>query len=118
LAVKRIEKDVRQFWLTTCGIDTHRRTPKHARHDTPWNAFSEGNVLVRTLWQDMIVEVFDALEQRDRRFVRLGGKMKRWKGPPVRHGREADLNLRRAAAENLRVVGFEADPDKGFIYTE
>jgi hypothetical protein len=115
LAAERIEKNIRQFWLTTCGIDTHERSPQHARHDTPWNAFSEDNVLVCTLWNDMIVKVFDPLEQRFRQFVRLGGKMRHWKGPAVRHGEDANSNLKKAAREKLRVVGFEAEPDKAAL---
>lgn len=111
MTTERIEKSTHHFWLNMCGVDTYRRSPQHARHDTPWNAFSKGNVLVCTLWLDHIVDVFDPEEDRNRRFVKIGGKMKAWKGPAVAHGEEADRNLRRAAAEQLRVVGYEAEPD-------
>jgi len=111
LASERIEKSTHNFWLNTCGVDTYRRSAMHARHDTPWNAFSQDNVLVCTLWLDQIVDVFDSEEGRIRRFVKIGGKQKAWKGPAVAHGEEADKNLRKAAAERLRVVGYEAEPD-------
>jgi hypothetical protein len=59
----------------------------------------------------MIVTVFDSVEQRTRRFVRLGGKMRHWKGPAIKHGKDAKANLKKAAEKRLRVVGFEAEAD-------
>jgi hypothetical protein len=109
---EHIETSTHKFWKLTCDVDTYRQSRQHARHDTPWNAFSPEQVLVCTLWRDQILDIKDEAEGgRVRRFVRLGGKMREWKGPAVAHGREADENLRRAAAEKLRVVGYEADPD-------
>ncbi len=109
---ERVETSTHNFWKLTCDVDTYRKSPQHARHDTPWNAFSPDDVLVCTLWRDQILDIEDDAEGgRLRRFVRLGGKMREWKGPAVAHGREADENLRRAAADKLRVVGYEADPD-------
>lgn len=109
---ERVETSTHNFWMLTCGVDTYRKSPQNARHDTPWNAFSPDEVLVCTLWKDQILDIKDDAEGgRLRRFVRLGGKMREWKGPAVAHGREADENLRRAAAHKLRVVGYEADPD-------
>lgn len=110
----RVETSPHIFWKLTCDVDTYRKSPQHARHDTPWNAFSPEEVLVCTLWRDQILDIEDDAEGgRLRRFVRLGGKMREWKGPAVAHGREADENLRRAAADKLRVVGYEADPESG-----
>jgi len=111
LDAERIEKSPHAFWMNTCGIDTYRRSTSHARHDTPWNGFSQEGVLVCTLWLDEIVDIFDDLENRVRRFVEIGGKAKGWRGPAVAHGKEADDNLRRASAEKRRVVGYEAEPD-------
>ena len=111
----RIEKSTHLFWLNTCGINTHRRGSALARHDTPWNAFSKDDVLVCTLWNDQIVTVFDPLSQTHRRFIKLGGKKKKWKGPAVTHGAEADARLKRASKEKLRVVGYEAEPDAGSL---
>lgn len=115
MSSEKIEKNTHKFWMETCGIDTYRRSPQHARHDTPWNAFSEDDILVCTLWRDQIVTVFDPQEDRTRKFVKLGGKMRTWKGPAVAHGEEADRNLRRASAERLRVVGYEAEPDQAVL---
>lgn len=115
MSEEQIEKNTHKFWMRTCRIDTYRRSSQHARHDTPWNAFSQDDVLVCTLWRDHIVTVFDSKEGRTRRFVRLGGKMRAWKGPAVAHGENADKNLRRASAEKLRVVGYEAEPDKAVL---
>lgn len=111
LDAERIEKSPHAFWMNTCGIDTYRRSALHARHDTPWNGFSLEGVLVCTLWLDEIVDIFDDLEHRVRRFVEIGGKAKAWKGPAVAHGKEADDNLRKASTEKRRVVGYEAEPD-------
>lgn len=108
---ERIEKSTHDFWMNTCAIDTYRRSTHHARHDTPWNGFSKEGILVCTLWLDEIVKVFDPHEGRIRQFIEIGGKGKAWRGPAVAHGREADENLRKASAEKLRVVGYEASPD-------
>ena len=111
MSSERIEKSPHRFWFNTCQIDTYHRSSQHARHDTPWNAFSPDQVLVCTLWEDQIAKVFDPQEGRTRRFVRIGGKLRAWKGPAVAHGEEADKNLRRAAELRLRVVGYEAEPE-------
>lgn len=85
-----------EFWRATCGLDTYRRGKGHARIDTPWNAFTEDGKLVCTIWRDRIAGVFDPLENRLRRFVRLGGKSRVWKGVAVAHGQDARDNLERA----------------------
>lgn len=111
LLTERIEKDVHKFWLNTCDVDTHRRGSNYAQLDTPWNAFNREDVLVCTLWNDQIVEVFDSKEERTRRFVRIGGRRSAWKGPAIQHGKEADENLTIASEKKRRVVGYEAAPD-------
>lgn len=63
----------------------------------------------------MIVKVFDPVEQRTRRFVRLGGKMRHWKGPAIKHGKDAKANLKKAAENRMRVVGFEAEADEAAL---
>lgn len=101
-----------EFWLQTCGLDTHRRGPKYARLDTPWNAFtSEGSKLVCTLWVDQIVDVHDPELGRVRRFVKMGGRSRRWKGVGMQHGQEARANLDKAVAEKLPIFGIEAEPN-------
>jgi len=107
---ERLEKSPHRFWMETCGIDTRRRSANHARLDTPWNAFSQDQILVCTLWSDEILRVFDDVENRTREFVKIGGKRRRWKGPAIQHGMQAAENLQRAFKERLRVVGFEAEP--------
>ncbi|MES3023683.1 MAG: hypothetical protein V4857_19120 [Pseudomonadota bacterium] len=107
---ERIEKSCHTFWLMSCGLDTHARGKGHAQLDTPWNAFTADDVLVCTLWTDDIVSIFDPTVSKLRKFVKIGGKMKVWRGPAVKHGAEADENLRRAATKRLRVVGYEAEP--------
>lgn len=63
-----------EFWLETCGIDTHWRSPNHARLNTPWNAFTKAkDALVCTLWIDHIVDVFDPEVGRVRRPARAAG---------------------------------------------
>ncbi len=100
------------FWLETCGFDTHIRSSNHARLDTPWNAFSIGDhALVCTLWIDLIVDVQDPKEGRVRRFVKMGGRSKRWLGVAVKHGKEAQENLERAVELRVPVIGYEAEPD-------
>lgn len=100
------------FWLGTCGYDTYRRGPNYARLDTPWNAFTrDESALVCTLWVDGIVDVYDPQAQRVRRFVRLGGKSRDWKGVAVQHGREARKNLDKAVALQRPVFGYEAEPN-------
>lgn len=100
------------FWLQTCGYDTYKRGPTYARLDTPWNAFTiDERALVCTLWVDRIVEVYDAQEQRTRRFVRLGGRSKKWRGGAVKRGREARDNLDKAVVLRKPVFGYEAEPN-------
>lgn len=101
-----------EFWLQTCGLDTHRRGPNYARLDTPWNAFTaDGSKLVCTLWVDLIVDVHDPELGRMRRFVKMGGRSRRWKGVGMQHGQQARANLDKAIAENLPIFGFEAEPN-------
>lgn len=98
------------FWLQTCGLDTYRRSAKHARLDTPWNAFTaDGRALVCTLWDDLIVRVHDSERGATRSFVKLGGRTSRWKGVGKQHGEQARENLERARAEQRPIVGFEAE---------
>lgn len=103
--------NVHDFWLQTCGYDTHHRSPDHAQQDTPWNYFSPNGVLVCTIWRDFIADVDDGGETR--RFITLGGKMGAWRGPAVPHGEQADANMQRAMKMPLkerRIVGFKAEP--------
>lgn len=101
-----------EFWLQTCGLDTHRRGPHYARLDTPWNAFTaDGSRLVCTLWVDLIVDVYDPELGRMRRFVKMGGRSRRWKGVGMQHGQQARANLDKAIAEKLPIFGFEAEPN-------
>lgn len=109
---ERTEGSPHKFWMTTCGIDTYRRSKNHARHDTPWNGFVQGRTgLVNSLWVDRIVEVFDPVEQRLRRFVKLGVRLRSWSGQAVAHGREARENLMNAIRERIPVFGFEVEPN-------
>lgn len=101
-----------EFWLETCGLDTHERGANYARLDTPWNAFTaDGRSLVCTLWVDLIVRVPDPQQGRVRRFVKMGGRSQRWRGVGQMHGEEARANLERAYAEKLPVFGYEAEPN-------
>ncbi len=101
-----------EFWLQTCGLDTHRRGPNYARLDTPWNAFTaDSSKLVCTLWVDLIVNVHDPELGRARRFVKMGGRSRRWKGVGMQHGQQARANLDMAIAEKLPIFGFEAEPN-------
>lgn len=101
-----------EFWLRTCDFDTHRRGTNYARLDTPWNAFTaDGSKLVCTLWVDLIVEVHDPELGRVRRFVKMGGRSRRWKGVGMQHGQQARANLDKAVAEKLPIFGFEAEPN-------
>ena len=101
-----------EFWLETCGLDTHKRGTNYARHDTPWNAFTEdGQALVCTLWVDFIVNVHDRAEGKTRRFVKMGGRSQRWKGIGKQHGKQARENLAEAIADNLPIFGYEAEPN-------
>lgn len=109
---ERLEKSPHIFWLETCGINTRRRGNNYARLDTPWNGFTTDQILVCTLWRDEILDVFDAVEERTRRFVKIGGKMRRWLGPAIKHGSDAEKNLQVAFKEKRRVVGYEAEPNR------
>lgn len=107
------ERTVRphDFWLLTCDLDTHRRSVNHARLDTPWNAFtSDGQKLVCTLWVDLIVDIYDGTQGCVRRFVKMGGRSRKWLGVGKQHGEEARSNLERATADRLPVFGYEAEP--------
>jgi hypothetical protein len=93
-------------------LDTHSRSPDHARLDTPWNSFTaDDRSLVCTLWVDLIVQVQDAKQGRVRRFVKMGGRSQRWRGVGQMHGEEARANLDRAIAQQLPVFGYEAEPN-------
>lgn len=99
------------FWLQTCGLDTYYRSAGHARVDTPWNAFtSDDRALVCTLWADRIATVIDPVDGCVRRFVRLGGKSRQWKGVAKMHGDDAKNNLERAIKLSKPVFGYEAEP--------
>lgn len=101
-----------EFWHQTCGLDTHRRGPNYARLDTPWNALTaDGSKLVCTLWVDLIVDVHDPELGRMRRFVKMGGRSRRWKGVGLQHGQQARANLDQAIAEKIPIFGFEAEPN-------
>lgn len=108
MSSERFEKSPYQFWLNVCGFDTRFRG--NPRVDTPWNAFTPDNILVCTLWKDEIVKVFDDEENRERQFIKIGGKMREWRGPAKKHGEDAQNNLQRAFKDRLRVVGYEAEP--------
>lgn len=104
------------FWKATCGVDTYARSRDHARVDTPWNAFSrEKSALVCTLWLDRIVTVRDPDEARERRFVRLGGRSRKWEGPAIAHGRDARANLEEAIKSHIPVYGYEAEAIKSAL---
>lgn len=105
-----------EFWLQTCGLNTHRRSTSYARLDTPWNAFTaDGDKLVCTIWVDEIVEVHDPELGLARRFVKMGGRSRRWKGVGMQHGQHARANLDKAVAEKLPIFGFEAEPNKAAL---
>lgn len=105
-----------EFWLQTCGLDTHRRGTNYARLDTPWNAFTaDGGKLVCTIWVDEIVQVHDSESGLTRRFVKMGGRSRRWKGVGMQHGQHARANLDKAVAEKLPIFGFEAEPNKAAL---
>lgn len=105
-----------EFWLRTCGLNTHRRGTSYARLDTPWNAFTaDGGKLVCTIWVDEIVEVHDPELGLTRRFVKMGGRSQRWKGVGMQHGQHARANLDKAVAEKLPIFGFEAEPNKAAL---
>jgi hypothetical protein len=101
--------NVHDFWLSTCGYDTHHRGPNFAQLDTPWNHFDQTEILVCTLWSDQIAFVTDG--QVVRRFISLSGKMGTWAGPAIQHGKEAEENFKTALVEKHRIVGFEAEPN-------
>lgn len=108
---ERIEESPHNFWLSTCFVDTHRRSKNHARHDTPWNAFTQGRrALVNSLWVDRIVDVFDPEETRTRRFVKLGARSRKWNGQAVAHGKEARESIEAAIRDQIPVFGFEVEP--------
>lgn len=102
----------REFWLATCGFDTHIRGSHYARHITPWNAFGQNkHRLVCTLWSDTIIEVLDPATRRTRRFTMLGGLSKDWKGPAVEKGQSAWSNLLLALDNDIPIHAYEAEPD-------
>lgn len=75
----RVVRSARDFWLATCGIDTHARGPGNAQNDTPWVAFTaDRKRLVCTVWDDQVAEVYDPVVGRYRRFVVLGGSSSFW----------------------------------------
>lgn len=116
MATEEIERSPHRFWMRTCGVDTYRRGSTNARNDTPWNAFTQdGKTLVCSIWVDGVARVYDPLEQRERRFVRMGEKASIWKGPAVKHGKEARANLEAAMRAKARIVGFEVEPNPGAL---
>ncbi|CAE6807298.1 hypothetical protein [Paraburkholderia domus] len=115
-AIPDVTANSHEFWLKTCGHDTYWRSSGHARVDTPWNAFThDDQALVCTLWVDFIVDVFDPQENRLRRFVRLGGRSREWKGVAISHGEAARDNLDRAIALRKPVFGYEAEPQRAAL---
>lgn len=103
-----------QFWLQTCGLDTHDRGSQYARQDTPWNSFTaDKRNLVCTLWPDLIVTIIDPETDRARRFVKLGGRKKKWLGLAVAHGKQARANIEAAYSDPaIRIFGYEAEPSQ------
>ncbi|RKF30572.1 hypothetical protein BCY88_12995 [Paraburkholderia fungorum] len=74
-------------------------------------------MLVCALWSDQIVSVRDPETGQARRFVRLGGKLRRWKGVAQKHGEEARENLDRAVEQRIPVLGYEVEPHPGLLET-
>ena len=106
---ERVTRNTREFWMATCGIDTHARGPGNARNDTPWVAFTaDRSALVCTVWEDQIAKVVDPIDNRTRSFVMLGGKSTRWKAGAVKRGREAEAAIREALKSRVPVFGFRA----------
>lgn len=107
----RVVNGPHQFWLATCGIDTHARGSQYARNDTPWSAFTaDGKRLVCTVWADLVAPIHDPTTGTVRRFVVLGGRSSQWKGGAVKRGRESREALERARAERIPVYGFMVSP--------
>lgn len=104
----RVVRSARDFWLATCGIDTHARGAGNAQNDTPWVAFTaDGRRLVCTVWDDQVAKVFDPIEGRERRFVVLGGRSTHWLKGAKKRGLAANDAITYALREKLPVYGFE-----------
>ena len=106
---ERVTRNTHEFWMATCGIDTHARGSGNARNDTPWVAFTaDRSALVCTVWEDQIAKVVDPIDNRARSFVMLGGKSIKWKGGAVKRGREAEAAINEALKSRVPVFGFRA----------
>lgn len=104
----RVVRSARDFWLATCGIDTHARGPGNAQNDTPWVAFTaDRRRLVCTVWDDQVAEVYDPVVGRYRRFVVLGGSSSFWLKGAKKRGLAAKEAIAHALREKLPVYGFE-----------
>ncbi|MBV7541948.1 hypothetical protein [Acidovorax sp. sic0104] len=109
VAGERVARNPRDFWMATCGIDTHARGSGNARNDTPWVAFTaDRKGLVCTIWEDQIARVVDPRDNRARSFVMLGGKSTAWKAGAVKRGREAEVAITAARTASIPIFGFEA----------
>ncbi len=64
---------------------------------------------------DEIVEVHDPELGLARRFVKMGGRSRRWKRVGMQHGQHTRANLDKAVAEKLPIFGFEAEPNKAAL---
>ncbi|WP_157598161.1 MULTISPECIES: hypothetical protein [unclassified Rhizobacter] len=60
---------------------------------------------------DFIVDIPDPEDGRIRRFMKMGGRSRRWRGVAKQHGDAARANLDRAIELKLPVFGYEAEPD-------
>ncbi|MBJ2144145.1 hypothetical protein JC796_25660 [Delftia acidovorans] len=64
---------------------------------------------------DEIVEVHDPELGLARRFVKMGGRSRRWKRVGMQHGQHTRANLDKAVEEKLPIFGFEAEPNKAAL---
>lgn len=112
MPTERIIRSPHVFWEKTCGIDTWRRSNRHAILDTPWNAFTADRLLINTVWSDDILYLIDPANGSERRFVQLGGQFASWQGGAVKRGREANDNILKAfkSGPRARVLGYETEP--------
>lgn len=102
---ERIERSVGTFWWNTCGIDNGRRNAY--LRDTPWTGYTPDKILVCTLWEDGIVNIFDPQLGDIRRFVRLGDYRTTWNSSLKTKGNEARENIEQARRDRRRFIGFE-----------
>jgi hypothetical protein len=112
MPTERIIRSPHVFWEKTCGIDTWRRSNRHAILDTAWNAFTPDRLLINTVWSDDILPLIDPANGKERRFVQLGGQFASWQGGAIERGRKANDNILEAfkSGPRARVLGYEAEP--------